>query len=298
LEEWKHGADTGLSRAMIEREEYVEQAYLYGVLLERLGQDITLQELLAQCRYEVLATTKLPMAIDFLSAELKHLGVMAPAMKKLAHYFTPFQTFIVEQSETDRGRFDFRTALSILKYEADYRGRSDNRQGFFFYQFETLCRNRLNYDIGLKAMSQDPLYSPEWKEWILVVRRQLGFVDVADLIYGRSEEFVKYRKRHLGEDAEAEYPILFGEREGKIAFANRQKDPLFLFSAMQRHLGYPAVPRRAIQDQTIEMIPQMQRRLERLEFRIKLFEDEQRQGIDITKFYANRKPNLPADELD
>jgi hypothetical protein len=238
------------------------------------------------------------MAIDFLSAELKHLGVMAPAMKKLAHYFTPFQSFIVEQSETDRGRFDFRTALSILKYEADYRGRSDNRQGFFFYQFETLCRNRLNYDIGLKAMSQDPLYSPEWKEWILVVRRQLGFVDVADLIYGRSEEFVKYRKRHLGEDAEAEYPILFGEREGKIAFANRQKDPLFLFSAMQRHLGYPAVPRRAIQDQTIEMIPQMQRRLERLEFRIKLFEDEQRQGIDITKFYANRKPNLPADELD
>ena len=91
---------------------------------------------------------------------------------------------------------------------------------------------------------------------------------------------------------------MFGEREGKIAFANRQKDPLFLFSAMQRHLGYPAVPRRAIQDQTIEMIPQMQRRLERLEFRIKLFEDEQRQGIDITKFYANRKPNLPADELD
>ncbi len=78
-------------------------------------------------------------------------------------------------------------------------------------------------------MSEDPLYDNTWKEWILIVRRQLGFVDLADLIYGRSEEFVSYRKRHLGPDAEAEYPILFGEREGKIAYANRKKDPLFLF---------------------------------------------------------------------
>jgi hypothetical protein len=275
---------------MLNREEFVEQSYLFGVLIERLGKDITLQELFEQCRYEVLATTKLPMAIDYLSAELKHTGVIAPAMRKLGHYFTPFQTFIVEQSELDRGRFDFQTALVILKHEADYRGRSDNRQGFFFYQFETLCRNRLNYDAGLKAMSEDPLYSPEWKEWLLIVRRQLGFVDIADLIYGRSEEFVKYRKRHLGEDAEAEYPILFGEREGKIAFANRRKDPLFLFSAMQRHLAYPPVPRREIQNDTLDMIPQMHRRIERLEMRIKLMEEEQRQGIDITKFYTNNKP--------
>lgn len=275
---------------MLDREEFVEQAYFFSVLYERLGQDTTLQELLEQGRFEVLATTKLPLAIDFLSVELKHTGVIAPAMKKIAHYFTPFQTFIVEQSETDRGRFDFRTALLILKHQAEYRSRSDNRQGFFLYQFETLCRNRLNYDQGLKAMSEDPLYPPEWKEWILVVRRQLGFVDIADLIYGRSEEFVKYRKRHLGEDAEAEYPILFGEREGKIAFANRQKDPLFLFAAMQRHLGYPAVPKREIQDNTLEMVPQMQRRIERLEQRIKFMEEEQRHGIDITKFYSGHKP--------
>jgi hypothetical protein len=135
-------------------------------------------------------------------------------------------------------------------------------------------------------MSEDPLYDANWKEWILIVRRQLGFVDLADLIYGRSEAFVTYRKKHLGQDAEAEYPILFGEREGKIAFANRRKDPLFLFAAMQRHLGYPAVPRHEIVTNTLEMIPQLQRRLERLELRIKLMEDEQRQGIDITKFYG------------
>jgi len=285
---------------MLPREEFIEQAYLFRVLAERLGQDMTLQDLLEQCRFEVLATTKLPMAIGFLSTELKHCGILAEGMKRLKHYFTPFQTFIVEQSELDCGRFDFQTALSILRFEAEYRAKSENRQGFFFYQFEVLCRNRLNYDQGLKAMSDDPLYSPEWRDWILIVRNQLGIVEIADLIYGRSEDFVHYRKRHLGEHAEAEYPILFGEREGKIAFANRRKEPLFLFAAMHRHLGYPVVPRRIIQDTSIEMIPQLHRRIERLEQRLKFLEEEQRQGIDITKFYGgqNKKPPINLDDLD
>ena len=94
--------------------------------------------------------------------------------------------------------------------------------------------------------------------------------------------------------------ILFGEREGKIAFANRRKEPLFLFAAMHRHLGYPAVPRRHVQDTSIEMIPQMHRRIERLEQRLKFMEDEQRQGIDITKFYGgqNKKPPIKTINLD
>ena len=40
-------------------------------------------------------------------------------------------------------------------------------------------------------------------------------------------------------------PTLFGEKEGKIARANRGRDPLYLFSALQRQLGYPEVPRPA-----------------------------------------------------
>jgi hypothetical protein len=278
---------------MLPREEFVEQAYLFRILSERLGQDITLQDLLEQCRFEVLATTKLPLAIGFLLTELKHSGVMSPGMKRLSHYFTPFQTFVISQSEQESGQFDFRAALNILRFEAEYRAVSDSRQGFFFYQFEVLCRNRLNYDRGLKAMSDDPIYSSDWREWILIVRKQLGIVDIADLIFGRSEEFVVYRKRHLGEDAEADYPILFGEREGKIAFANRRKEPLFLFAAMQRHLGYPSVPKPEVRDSSIEMIPQLHRRLERLEMRIKLMEDEQRQGIDITKFYGSSSKSIP-----
>lgn len=280
---------------MLDREELVEQAYFFGKLYERIGRETTLQELFEQSRYEVLATTKLPMAIDFLTGELKHLGVIAPAMKKIGHYFTSFQTFVVEQAELDHGRFDFKTAILILKHDAEYRSKQLDKQGAFMFQFECLCRNRLNYDQGLKAMSDDPIYDANWKEWILIVRRQLGFVDIADLIYGRSESFVQMRKRKLGPDAEAEYPILFGEREGRIAYANRQKDPLFLFAAMQRHLGYPPVPRREIKDDTIDLIPQMQRRIERLESRIKFMEDEQRQGIDITKLYVNPK-QVPLDD--
>jgi len=279
------------------REEYVEQSYLFGILWERLGQDITLQDLLQQCRFEVLATTKLPLALDFLSNELKHSGILGPGMRRLSHYFTPFQSFLIEQAEEDRGRFDFRTALRILQLEASYKaGDRMDPQGLFFYQFEAICRNRLSYDAGLKSMSDDPAYTPAWKEWLLIVRNQLGLVDLADLIYGRSEDFVTYRKRHLGADAEAEYPILFGAREGKIAFANRRKEPLFLFAAMQRHLGYPSVPKREVLDNSLELIPQMQRRIERLEARIKFLEEEQRQGIDITKFYGKGK--LPPVDLD
>ena len=35
-------------------------------------------------------------------------------------------------------------------------------------------------------------------------------------------------------------PPLFAEKEGKIAKANRGRDPL-LFAALQRQLGYPEV---------------------------------------------------------
>ena len=279
------------------REEYVEQAYLFEILWERLGHDITLQDLLLHCRYEVLATTKLPYAIDFLYTELKHSGLLASGMRRLLHYFSPYQAFLVDQAEKDTGRFDFRTAVRVLQFEAQYKASERlDPQGLFFYQFESLCRNRLNYDAGLTAMAKDPFYNQDWREWLLIVRAQIGLVDLADLIYGRSQDFVAYRKRHLGEDAEAEYPILFGLREGKIAMANRRKELLFLFAAMQRHLGYPTVPKKELFDNTLELIPQMQRRMERLEARVKLMEEEQRQGIDITKFYGKGQP--PIIDLD
>ncbi len=280
---------------MLPIEEYIEQAYFFRVLIERIGQNLPLQELLEQTKHEVLASTKLPMAIDLLLAELKHHGQMGGGMALLKHYFVPFQTFLVTEAESDKGRFDYRTGLRILQAEADYRSKSCSPQGLFFFQFEALCRNRLNYDRGLKAMSDDPVYGPQWKEWILIVRRQLGIIDTADLIYVRSQLYLD--RRIAQGQLEAEAPVLFGIAEGKIAQANRRKDPLFLFAAMQRHLGYPAVPKLEAFDPLPTLVPQLLRRMERLESRIKLFEEEQRGGIDITKFYKGGRVPPPADDL-
>ena len=44
-------------------------------------------------------------------------------------------------------------------------------------------------------------------------------------------------------------------------------------------------------DPAAEIIPQLQRRMERMETRMKIMEDESRGGLDITKFYVD--PNAP-----
>ncbi|MCH5377453.1 MAG: hypothetical protein JJ992_26125, partial [Planctomycetes bacterium] len=160
----------------------------------------------------------------------------------------------------------------------------------FLYQFETLARNRLRYDRGLDAIAADPLYDENWRQWIQTVRRQIGIIDLADMIFVRSQEYLRRKVRPGALPPEPEAPVLFGEKEGKIAWANRQKDPMYLFAALQRHLGYPAAPRLKRVDETQDLIPQMNRRLERLEVRIRLLEEENREGIDITKFYANKPP--------
>jgi hypothetical protein len=277
---------------MLEREEYVEQAYLFRILAERLTQNMPLQELFRQVREELLATTKLPMAVDFLRTELEHLGAFGPAMAKLSHYFTPFQTYLVCEAEDDRGRFDMATALEILRAEATYRSSGASRQGIFLFQFETICRNRLRYDRGLQAVAADPCYDQDWHDWILTVRRQIGIIDVADLLFVRSEHYQRRRRSRAGEELAPEKPVLFGEKEGKIALANRGKDPLYLFAALQRHLGYPVVPRLRPADQTPQLLPQLMRRLERLESRLKLLEEEQRDGIDLTKFFGPQPPGV------
>lgn len=272
---------------MLDREEYVEQAHFFKVLGERLPENVPLQELLGQVRNEALATTNLPLAIDYMLSELKHSGVFAPAMKQLEHYFTPFQTYLVGEAENEIGRFDMRVALEVLRQEAEYRSKDPTPQGVFMYHFETLCRNRLQYDPGLAASAADPMFDDQWREWILNLRRQIGMVDIADLIYVSS---LGYRSRGGNDD----HPQLFGQQEGKIALASRKKDPLYLFSALQRQLGYPAVPRPKPLDDSAELLPRVLRRLERMESRLKLLEEEQRGGIDITKFYG--KPPTGSDD--
>jgi hypothetical protein len=283
---------------MLEREEYVEQAHFFTTLAARKQAGISTQEVLASVREEILSTTKLPLAIDFLNDELKLNGVFHTAMAKLAHYFTPFQTFVVGEAEDDQGRFDIIMALEILSREARYRAQGATAQGIFLYEFESLSRNRLRYDRGLEAIAGDSVFDRSWKDWIMLVRHQVGLVDFADLIYVRSQHYAQSKGRSLADEEgqEPEHAVLFGEGEGRIARANRGKDPLLLFSALHRHLGYPEVPRPPKADESPQLIPLLARRVERLEARLKLVEDEVKGGIDITHFYAQGGEGRPPEK--
>lgn len=281
----------------LETEEYVEQSHFFRILGERLADNTPAQDVLVSVREEVLATTKLPMAIDFLLAELKHLGMFSSGMTQLKHYFTPFQCYVMSEAENDRSRFDLRVGLEILSREAKYRTEPDiTRQGLFLFQFETLCRNRLGYDLGLEAMAADPSFDQNWQDWIMIVRRQIGIIELADLIYVRSDYYDHRRQRQAqdrGETVEhvtaeeTDAPRLFGMREGRIAWANRQKDALVMFAALHRQLGYPEVPRTKEADPEERLLPVLARRVEQLESRLKLVEEEQRGGIQLERFYAS-----------
>lgn len=273
------------------REEYIEQVHFFNVLGERLVQQMPAQEVLAAAREEVLATTKLPMAIEFLLSELKHQGVMAVGMRQLSHYFTPFQCYVMSEAENDRRRFDLRIGLQILGREAKYRTEEQiSRPGLFFFQFEALCRNRLGYDEGLEAIAADPSYDAAWRDWILTVRRQIGIVELADMLYVRSEFYLDKMAKIDASRLPDRTLLLFGRQEGRIAWANRQKDPLLLFAALHRQLGYPQVPRTREADPEERLLPVLARRVEQLESRLKLIEEEQRGGINLERFY---RPDAP-----
>lgn len=273
---------------MLEAEEYIEQAHLFRAFAERLVAGIAAQEALVAIGEEILATSKLPMAIDYLVGELKLVGTLSTALARLPHYFTAFQTFIMAEAEQEGGRFDIRTALAILEREAAYRAEGATPQGLFFFRFECLSRNRLDYARGLAAIAADDIFDDDWREWITTVRRQVGFIDLADLVSVRSPEYWRLEKRDAlvaGRDPrEPDRPILFGSREGRIARANRGKDPLFFFAALQRQLHYPPVPRPPRATPSEESPALLARRLERLEMRVKLLEEEARGGIDLSRF--------------
>ena len=88
------------------------------------------------------------------------------------------------------------------------------------------------------------------------------------------------------QNAESDVVVLFGEREGRIAFASRYRDPIFLFSALSRHLGYPGVPhqKRAVEEEN--PLPLLQRRIEHLESRLQLMEEELRGGVQLNKYFV------------
>lgn len=273
---------------VLSRDEYVEQAYFYRSFRERLTEGVPSQEILKGLEAELLTTTRLPIAVGFLAGEIEANGRMSDGMLRLAHYFTPFQTFLVLNAEEDATKFDLSIALLILEREATYRSEGLTPQGLFIYQFECLARNRLGYDKGLSAMGGDPQYDAEWKTWLGWLRRQIGSIDFADLIFLRSELAVEETRRTTGDpDWQPDRPPLFGRQEGRIARAHRGKDSLHMFAAFQRHLGYPAVPKPTPARQRTVFDAPVEFRFQKLETRINLIEAELKGGIDLTQFYSN-----------
>jgi hypothetical protein len=157
----------------------------------------------------------------------------------------------------------------------------------------------MGYDAGLEAVAGDPAYDEPWSTWILTVRRQIGLVDLADLIFVRSEFYHERKAAAEGHAADAAalmadaaaqgFPALFGRQEGRIAWANRGKDSLLLFAALHRQLGYPEAPRPKPEDPEQRLLPSLARRVEQLESRLKLVEEEQRGGVNLERFYAEQQ---------
>lgn len=284
--------------SILDREEYIEQAYFFRTLRERMFEEkIPTQQVLEHIDEEILAITRLPMAIQFISTELKHTGMLASGFARLPHYFTPFQSFVVAQAEDDRTRFSIDIALLVLEREAEYRSAAPTPQGLFVYQFESLSRNRLGYADGLRAMQADPFYNDSWRGYIDFVSRQVGAVDFADLVYLRSDWYVKDQRRQTP-DYDAPVAPLFGEKEGRIAKANRGRDPLYLFAALQRQLNYPEVPRiKPKEDPTLKIL-ELQAKIKELEQRLKLVEAEQRGRIDLSEFMAKPESIKPPEDVE
>lgn len=264
----------------LDREEYIEQVYFYSAFRERLEDGYPAQDILARIGEELLTTTNLPHAVSYLAAECKLTGHIAPAMQRMPHYFSPFQTFVIEKAEAEIGRFDFNQALLLLEREARYRAEGATPAGMFVYQFEAVSRNRLGYRDALKAMALDDLYHEDWREYINTLLARLGDVDFADLIFIRSEFFLREMLKRNPE-YQPKFPILFGEKEGKIARAHRGRDPAFLFSALQRQLGYPEVPRPQRFTEAEAKVVALEQRVVLLENRLKILENEV-SGKDLT----------------
>ena len=210
-------------------------------------------------------------------------------MERISHYFTQFQAHVVSQAESVLSRKGQRwgrykgygSGLEPARASASGAD-SPSLPALFVFQFEAISRNRLGYTRGLAAMAGDPYYNEDWVDYILTLRSRLGDVDFADLIFVRSEQFVRERRR-TSPDFVPKFPILFGEKEGKIARANRGRDPMYLFMALQRQLGYPEVPRLRRPDELEARVLLLEQKIAMLENRLKSAESDIQHDVDLAQ---------------
>jgi len=191
-----------------------------------------------------LSLTRLPLAIQFLATELKHTGLLSSGFARLPHYFAPFQAFVIRQSEEEKRRFALETALLILGAGKRNIARASRRRpASSFTSFEVLSRNRLGYDQGLQAMQADPFYAEAWQKYVEMVRRHVGVVDFADLVYLRSQFYV-LEQQPAG-------PPTMSRRWSHCSARRRARSPKRIAAGTlciclppcSAKLGYPEVPK-------------------------------------------------------
>ena len=237
---------------VLEREEYIEQAYFFHTFRERLLDGLASQEILARIGEELLSTTKLPLAVSFLHIEMKGTGQMGPAVERINHYFTPFQAHVVNQAETDLSRFAMDQALLILEREAKFKAEGPSLPALFVFQFEALSRNRLGYTKGLAAMAGDPLYTEDWVDYILTLQSSGWATSTSpDLIFVPVRA-VCSASRQAASNPEfiPKFPILFTARRKERSARNRLSDAIrCTFSRHCSSSATPEVPRPAAPDE-------------------------------------------------
>lgn len=264
-------------------EECIEQAYFFETFRDRLLEGMSAQDVLSNVSQELLSSLRLPMAVQFLATDMRHTGRLSSGFQHLKHYFTPFQAYVVSMAEEEKGQFTMDMALLILEREARYKSKEPTRPGLFVFQFEAIARNRLGYDKGLQAAAADPFYDSEWSAYVDLVRRQLGGYDFGELLYVRSELYVQDQRRTRS-DYQPSVPALFGIKEGKIAKASYGRDPLYLFAALQRQLGYPEVPKPRPKSDLASQYEMLTTKFREVEARIRMLEAEARGTFDPTQF--------------
>ena len=242
-------------------------------------------------------TTKLPLAIDFLRTEVLHGGRLNPAMAKIGHYFTPFQTFVVAAGRV--GQVEVRHGDRAVNPRAD--GGVPGAGAFAGGAVHLPVRVRGAEPAGLRrrpaGRRRRPLFrtprggpgSPAWRgRW----GRRTSPTWSISAATSSSRAAAGPNTTPTGGPATR---CCSTARLGRIARANRGKDPLYMFAALQRQLGYPRVPKPAAPADD-KLPPAQEARLARLEKRLQLLEAEQRgTGIDLHEFHAPRPESAGLD---
>ena len=146
-----------------------------------------------------------------------------------------------------------------------------------------------------------------WREWIRTLRRQIGMVDLADVIYVHSEYY--WQRKQCGargrpgstriheratRPAGTDPPRMVGPGQcrnplrrprGPHRPGQSQKRSIVSVLIAAPTTGLPRSAAGQSPDKEQALLPQLARRLEQLETRLKIIEEEQRGGLDLTKFY-------------